>query len=161
MDGSVVTSDTDLFFCLKPRDTWSRQQRQGHASGRSSGSCICLVAGEGFPLCLGPHAPLTVSRTWHPGNRAEAFEAGTGNEPSLEHRHVRKWMKRPEGKERMGTHAPWNLAAEQGEALGDLPLRWGGPREDQRPARTCELGVISVAGIPPPQAGESWRRAVT
>ena len=56
-------------------------------------------------------------------------------------------------------HGNWLPSTEM--ALGDLPLLWGGPREDQRPARACELGVITVPGTAVPQSGESWRRAVT
>lgn len=66
-----------------------------------------------------------VSRTWHPRNRAEAFEVGTGNVPSLEHHHVRKWMKGPEGKKRMGTHAPWKLAAKHGDGSWRPPTVMG------------------------------------
>lgn len=67
--------------------------------------------------------------------------------PSREHRHVRKWMKGPEGKERMGTHAPWKLAAEHGggswrppTVMGRDPVRTRGLPEPVNLGLSVSLG---------------------
>lgn len=96
---------TLIFFCPKPRDMRSGQQA-GACLGRSSGEAVFVLLQEGFLLCLEPHGPLTVGWDSTPRNRAEAFEGGTGNVPSLEHRHVRKWMKGPGGRRGFGSPRP-------------------------------------------------------
>lgn len=57
VDGSVVTSDTDLFFCPKPRDTRSGQQRQGHASAEVPEAVFVLLQERASRCAWGSMSP--------------------------------------------------------------------------------------------------------